>query len=572
MPLLAVAKAPDLELLWGTVGVGADDVHLETGEHRCVGFDREDRLSVQEQHTHPARSVVDPLRVEDVTGTDPQPAEASLEPGVRRAQGGVPRKGQLTVRGEDAQPVVSTRRGRREQERGLRQVGPRGERLHARVVESFAVDHDGHRVAPARVFPKDVHLGEATAAGGGRPPTRLALQPVHDRQAGVVPRRGQPVESERGFTTPRCHLTCPRGSGFTVWSMRAGQAASAAGVSVKALRYYERQDLVRPARAHNGYREYTGADVRAVAEVRALMALGLSAREAEPFVVCLRAGHEVGDDCAESIAAYQAKIDQVDAMITQLSGARDALAQRMVAAARRGFDHPPTTQTTTVEQPMTLPQPAPLPDGLIAPVDDGAAAHLPGRMLPAVSLPGTDGKPVALNEVTTGRWVLFCYPLTGEPGVDVPRGWDEIPGARGCSQEACSFRDQLGALHEAGAEQVLAVSSDASAYQRELADRLHLPYPLLSDPTLMLAEALGLPTFTAQVTPRRDGGGQRLYKRLTLVLAGTRIEHVFYPVFPPDAHATQVLDWLREHQAPPPRRGGLAAGHQAAEQRRSFTK
>ncbi len=138
--------------------------------------------------------------------------------------------------------------------------------------------------------------------------------------------------------------------------------------------------------------------------------------------------------------------------------------------------------------------------------------------LPALSLLTTDETPVALNEVATGRWVLFCYPLTGEPGVDVPRGWDEIPGARGCSQEACSFRDQLGALHEAGVEQVLAVSSDASAYQRELADRLHPPYPLLSDPALQLAEALGLPTFTAQATPRRHGGPQRLYKRLTLVL------------------------------------------------------
>jgi len=227
--------------------------------------------------------------------------------------------------------------------------------------------------------------------------------------------------------------------------MRAGQAASAAGVSVKALRYYERQDLVRPTRARNGYRVYTGADVRAVVEVRALMALGLSAREAEPFVLCLRAGHDVGDDCAESIAAYQRKIDQVDAMITRLSGARDVLANRMVTAGRRGFNRPPPNHTT-MEQPVTLPLPAPLPHGLIAPLDDGAAAHLPGHTLPAVSLLATDGTPVALNMVATGRWVLFCYPLTGEPGVDIPRGWDEIPGARGCSQEVCSFRDELGRL------------------------------------------------------------------------------------------------------------------------------
>jgi len=340
--------------------------------------------------------------------------------------------------------------------------------------------------------------------------------------------------------------------------MRAGQAAAAAGVSVKALRYYERQDLVRPTRSGNGYRVYTGADVRAVAEVRALMVLGLSAREAEPFVACLRAGHEVGDDCAESIAAYQRKIDQVDAMITRLSGARDALARRMVTVARRGFEHCPPTPVT-VEQPVTLPQPAPLPDGLIAPLDDGAAAHLPGCTLPALSLLATDGTSVSLTEVARGRWVLFCYPLTGEPGVDVPRGWDEIPGARGCSQQVCSFRDQLGALHEAGVQQVLAVSSDASAYQSELSQRLHLPYPLLSDPALMLADALGLPTFTAQTTPRRHSGPQRLYKRLTLVLDGTRVEHVFYPVFPPDTHATQVVDWLREHPGEPPHHRGLAA-------------
>ncbi len=155
---------------------------------------------------------------------------------------------------------------------------------------------------------------------------------------------------------------------------------------------------------------------------------------------------------------------------------------------------------------MTLPQPAPLPGGLVAPVDDGAAAHLPGLMLPPVSLTATDGMPVALDEVATGRWVLFCYPLTGEPGIDVPRGWGEIPGARGCSQEVCSFRDELGALHEAGAEQVLAVSSNDTGYQRELADRLHLPYPLLSNPAFTLAETLGCRplTWSHAATPARN--------------------------------------------------------------------
>lgn len=322
---------------------------------------------------------------------------------------------------------------------------------------------------------------------------------------------------------------------------------------MKALRYYERVGLVRPSRASNGYRVYMGADVRAVVEVRALMALGLSAREAEPFVACLRAGHEAADECADSIAAYQRKIEQMDAMIARMNCAREELAQRMVTAARRGFDHLTPSETTTVEGPVTLPQPDPLPDGLIAPVDDGAAGHLPGLTMPPVALEATDGTRVCLDEVTSGRWVLFVYPLTGEPGVDVPSGWDEIPGARGCSQEACSFRDHLAALREAGAEQVLALSSDVSAYQRELADRLHLPYRLLSDPDLALADVMGLPTFTAQATPRSHGGPQRLYKRLTLVLCGTRIEHVFYPIFPPDTHAAQVVDWLRNHSEAPGR-------------------
>lgn len=196
---------------------------------------------------------------------------------------------------------------------------------------------------------------------------------------------------------------------------------------------------------------------------------------------------------------------------------------------------------------MPLPQPGPLPADLPGPVDDGAADHLPDLRMPHLALPSTDENLVTLDEVAAGRWVLFIYPLTGEPGVDIPRAWDQIPGARGCTQEVCSFRDQLATLAEVGIEQVLALSSDTSEYQRELANRLHLPYPLLSDPRLQLAEALVLPTFTAQAVPRRNGGAQQLYKRLTLVVRGTRIEHVFYPVFPPDAHAAQVVDWLRTH-------------------------
>ena len=139
--------------------------------------------------------------------------------------------------------------------------------------------------------------------------------------------------------------------------------------------------------------------------------------------------------------------------------------------------------------------------------------------------------------------MLFLYPLTGEPGVDMPRGWDQIPGARGCSQEACSFRDNLAALQEHGAQQVLALSSDDAQYQQDLVRRLHLPYPMLSDPELSLAGALDLPLFKAN--------GWSLYRRLTLVVDGATIEHVFYPVFPPGSHADEVLDWLRANPVTP---------------------
>ncbi|SDY90569.1 Peroxiredoxin [Modestobacter sp. DSM 44400] len=329
--------------------------------------------------------------------------------------------------------------------------------------------------------------------------------------------------------------------------MRAGQAAAAAGVSVKALRYYEALGLVRPGRRANGYRIYSDEDVRAAAELRQLMALGLTTQEAEPFVECLRAGHDAVDDCAESIAAYQRKIDQLDGLIDRLSQARDRLRERMGQAARRGFRTLPATAASREDDGM-LPRPALLPEGLPAPVDDGAARHLPGRTLPGLVLTATDGSQVRLDGVCDGRWVLFVYPLTGEPGVDVPRGWDEIPGARGCSQEACSFRDNLGQLHAAGVEKVLALSSDRAQYQQDLVARLHLPYRLLSDPQLQVADALSLPTFTTEVLPGAGSGQpQRLYKRLTMLLHGPRIEHVFYPVFPPDRHADEVLNWVRTH-------------------------
>jgi peroxiredoxin len=178
-----------------------------------------------------------------------------------------------------------------------------------------------------------------------------------------------------------------------------------------------------------------------------------------------------------------------------------------------------------------------LPEGLPVPVDDGAASHLPGRAMPALSLPATDGRQVALGALGSGRTVVYIYPMTGRPGVDLPEGWDDIPGARGCTPESCGFRNLHAELLAAGAAQVFGLSSQSTEYQREAVERLHLPFAMLSDEHLALAGELGLPTFTVD--------GTKLYRRLTMVITDGVIEHVFYPVFPPDQHAQEVLDWLR---------------------------
>jgi peroxiredoxin len=178
-----------------------------------------------------------------------------------------------------------------------------------------------------------------------------------------------------------------------------------------------------------------------------------------------------------------------------------------------------------------------LPSDLPKPEDDGAADHLAGMAVPHLALHSTTGEDVALDELGAGRTVLYIYPLTGRPGVDLPDDWDAIPGARGCTPEACGFRDHHADLEAAGASAVYGLSSQTTDYQAEFADRLALPFGILSDPGLQLAGALRLPTFTAD--------GRQLYKRLTLILAGGRVEHAFYPIFPPDQHAAEVLDWLR---------------------------
>lgn len=178
-----------------------------------------------------------------------------------------------------------------------------------------------------------------------------------------------------------------------------------------------------------------------------------------------------------------------------------------------------------------------LPTDLPIPEDDGAAAHLEGASLPNLSLTATDG--TAVNFVhLTGRHVIYIYPMTGQPGVPLPDGWDGIPGARGCTPQSCSFRDhhaELAALNTA----VFGLSAQTTAYQSEVHARLHLPFPLLSDVGLALKSALKLPTFTA--------AGMELYKRLTLVVDGQTITKVFYPVFPPDQSASDVLAWLRQN-------------------------
>lgn len=180
-----------------------------------------------------------------------------------------------------------------------------------------------------------------------------------------------------------------------------------------------------------------------------------------------------------------------------------------------------------------------LPDNLPVPTDDGACAHLVDMALPHVTLAATDGTQVDLA-ARLGRTVVYCYPRMGRPGEPAPTGWDEIPGARGCTPESCAFRDHHLELRELGAE-VFGLSAQTTDYQREAAERLRLPFPLLSDADLRFASALRLPTFSVE--------GMTLLKRVTLILRDGWIEHVFYPVFPPDANAAQVARWLAEHPA-----------------------
>ena len=179
--------------------------------------------------------------------------------------------------------------------------------------------------------------------------------------------------------------------------------------------------------------------------------------------------------------------------------------------------------------------PTRLPDDLPVPEDDGGADHLPGMELPDIALPATDGGRVSLARLK-GRTVVYAYPRTGRPGVEMQPGWDLIPGARGCTPQSCGFRDHYKELRDLGVAQVFGLSTQDTAYQREMAERLHLPFPVLSDEALALTRALDLPTFEA---------GGTLLKRMALVIDDGRVAHVFYPVFPPDRNAEEVAAWLK---------------------------
>jgi peroxiredoxin len=177
-----------------------------------------------------------------------------------------------------------------------------------------------------------------------------------------------------------------------------------------------------------------------------------------------------------------------------------------------------------------------LPPDIPVPQDDGAARHLIGMKLPDIALAATSGPAVNLSKLK-GRTVLYVYPRTGVPGVDAPPGWDDIPGARGCTPQSCGFRDHFAELKALGVAGVYGLSTQDTGYQREAAERLHLPFPILSDADLKLARALDLPTFSTS--------GMTLFKRMALVIDDGTIVKAFYPVFPPDKNAQEVVAWLR---------------------------
>lgn len=178
-----------------------------------------------------------------------------------------------------------------------------------------------------------------------------------------------------------------------------------------------------------------------------------------------------------------------------------------------------------------------LPNDLPVPVDDGLCLHLRHNPLPKLKLNSTAGKQVDLSALN-GWLVIYCYPRTGKPNEPLPDGWDAIPGARGCTPQSCAFRDHYHEIQALGA-QVFGLSTQKTDYQSEVATRLHLPFPILSDENFDFTNALQLPTF--------EVSGMVLNKRLTIIAFNGVIQHVFYPIFPPNQNATDVIDWLKMH-------------------------
>lgn len=224
---------------------------------------------------------------------------------------------------------------------------------------------------------------------------------------------------------------------------------------------------------------------------------------------------------------YRDSIAEIDRIVELLSRRRAQLVARL--------HKDDTDETHAIATDYTL-----LPPGLPAPADDGRAAHLAGMTLPDIELSTSAGTQINIGRLPAGRTIIYLYPLTGRPGIDLPDGWDAIPGARGCSTEACNFRDHYAEIRALGVQSVYGLSSQDVDYQDEVVQRLHLPFSMISDPEFRLAEALDVPTFSAP-------GHSRLYSRLTLIVESGTIEHVFYPIFPPNTHAEQVQTWLREN-------------------------
>jgi DNA-binding transcriptional MerR regulator len=295
--------------------------------------------------------------------------------------------------------------------------------------------------------------------------------------------------------------------------MRVGELARRTGTTVRALRYYEAAGLVVPRRQSNGYREYPPIAVDLVRQIRELTALGLSVEETRPFVESLADGREA-DVCAAAVATYRSAINGLQERIGRLTAQRDNLHERLDAAVER------------------------LPDRIGRASTD--PRELIGVRVPSLEFYATDGRLIDLGALGPGRSVVFIYPLTGRPGVDLPDSALTIPGARGSTGDASWFRDHHAELRAAGAARVFGLSAQSTGYQRELVHRLRLPYPLLPDPRMALAAALGVPTFGA--------GDMVLYRRLTLVISDGVIEHVFHPIPAPAMHALDVMQWLARHR------------------------